>query len=736
MSCLLMNMKRRYKYQLLLSIPVLLSCMPYMLRAQVNVSADHTAQELAQTLGGSGVTIMNPTLNCPGIANGIFSVTSSNLGLDSGIVLTSGRASSANGIGVNGYETGLASTNNHAAGDAQLTALAGDNTQDACVLEFDFIPKGDSIKFNYVFSSEEYVNSTCGPYNDVFAFFISGPNITGQQNMALVPGTNIPVTINSINSGIPGPNGNIANCLAMGPGSPFTQYFVDNAGGSTITHNGFTTVLRAIHEVTPCNTYHLKMAIADAGNALYDSGVFLEAGSLKADVPAIAAMSTVATVVDTPFFVKGCSTGSFVISRPQASPTPLTVKYLIGGTAVNGTDYAMIADSVVIPANMTSQDVIISALPTPATGPKSITLFIKSPYACNINNQVVDSATLLMYDSMKVQVLTPDTTICRYELLPLSVYAAGPYQFAWSPDSSLSNGNVQDPIASPPATTKYTVAAFWPGSGCPAMSDTVLVTVLPVPDIDAGADKHGCIGDDLQLGVSVSPYDPGYTYTWSGPDSFSSVQQDTLLQNISVANSGTYVVAVHVSNGCPPAMDSLQVQVDPPPAAPELPAYLWFCRATVIDHRSDLGNGLMWYTDETDTNGTPYIPLTDSTRDGVYTLYVSQEVGGCLSPRVKQDVSVRKCCEDNIFIPDAFTPNGDGKNDYFRITKGDDHTITELRIYDRWGKAVYECYNTNGAWDGTYQGVPLEVGTYYYYMVIHCRIGTDLYRKGSIALIR
>lgn len=729
-------MMRRRNIHFLLPILVLSFCTSYRVDAQVSVSPDHSAQDLAQRLGGSGVTIMNPSLNCPAIANGIFSVSASNLGIDSGIVLTSGRAASINGVGVNGYETGLASTNNHAAGDAQLSTLAGDNTQDACILEFDFIPSGDSIKFNYVFSSEEYVNSTCGPYNDVFAFFISGPNITGQQNMALVPGTTIPVTINSINSGVPGPNGDIANCLAMGPGSPFTQYFVNNAGGTTITHNGFTTVLKAVHEVTPCNTYHLKMAIADAGNALYDSGVFLEAGSLKANTPSIIAQGTTTAVTDTPFFVKGCSTGSFVISRPQATANPLTVKYLVGGTAINGTDYAAIADSVVIPANAISQQVTIHALPTVPSGAKTITLYIKSPYACNVNNQVVDSATLLMYDSVYIRILTPDTTICRFENLQLSLVAGGPYQYAWTPDSSLDNGNAQNPVASPQVTTRYAVAAFWPGSGCPEMYDTVLVTVLPVPVIDAGSAIHGCIGSDVQLNVTVDPYDPGYSYSWNGPDSFSATIQDPVLHNVSEPNAGTYTVAVYVSNGCPAQTDSVRVQVAAPPPAPQLPAYFWMCRATVLDHRNDLGSELLWYSDAADTGGTHYIPLDDNTPDGVYTFYVSQNVDGCEGLRVKQNVSVRKCCEDNIFVPDAFTPNGDGKNDLFRISKGDDHMVTELRIYDRWGKAVFESYNTNAPWDGTYQGVPVELGTYYYYMVIHCRIGTDIYKKGTIELIR
>jgi hypothetical protein len=108
------------------------------------------------------VTILNPVLTCPGIANGLFRATISSLGLDSGIVLTSGRAATTpNGIGVNGASFNHASTRNNGTGDPDLEPLAGQPTHDACALEFDVIPQGDTVKFDYVFGSEEYINATC-----------------------------------------------------------------------------------------------------------------------------------------------------------------------------------------------------------------------------------------------------------------------------------------------------------------------------------------------------------------------------------------------------------------------------------------------------------------------------------------------------------------------------------------------------------------------------------------------
>src|SRR5690606_15969665 len=90
--------------------------------------------------------------------------------------------------------------------DSDLQAISGMNIHNAAILEFDFVPNGDSLVFRYVFASDEYPSFTCSNYNDAFGFFISGPGITGPFtnnaiNIALIPGTNTPVAVNTVNSG-------------------------------------------------------------------------------------------------------------------------------------------------------------------------------------------------------------------------------------------------------------------------------------------------------------------------------------------------------------------------------------------------------------------------------------------------------------------------------------------------------------------------------------------------------
>ncbi|HMK03911.1 MAG TPA: choice-of-anchor L domain-containing protein, partial [Ferruginibacter sp.] len=174
--------------------------------AQLQVTNVSSADALVQRLLGQGITVSNVKLTAHPAMTGFFKNLGGNsIGIDSGIVLTNGVAKTDRnkfGVDGDGVATAILTAAHNAwgfPGDADLSAIVGDITNDACVLEFDFVPLGDSIRFNYVFSSEEYTLYSCSQFNDAFAFFISGPGITGLQNIALIPNTNLPVTINNIN---------------------------------------------------------------------------------------------------------------------------------------------------------------------------------------------------------------------------------------------------------------------------------------------------------------------------------------------------------------------------------------------------------------------------------------------------------------------------------------------------------------------------------------------------------
>ncbi len=203
---------------------------------------------------------------------GIFNGTATNIGLEHGIVLTTGTVFN-NGSGPHGPNNqSAAGMDNNANGSAILTAYGGgNNTFNASIIEFDIIPSIDSIGFRYVFGSDEYPefappNNTS--FNDIFAFFISGPGIVGNQNIALLPNYVGVVSINSVNAIT-----NSAFYTNNGNGNSQPQ----NGSPDYIQYDGFTKPLVAyITGLVVGSTYHIILGIADVQDAIYDSGIFIE----------------------------------------------------------------------------------------------------------------------------------------------------------------------------------------------------------------------------------------------------------------------------------------------------------------------------------------------------------------------------------------------------------------------------------------------------------------------------
>lgn len=235
-----------------------------------------TPEEMVEHLVGIGVYFTDITYQGADQASGIFTNGSStNIGIETGIFLTSGA-----GYVIPGPNTSTsAGANNSMGGHPLLNALTSSTSYDAAVLEFDFLPLNDTVKCQFVFGSEEYNEWVGSSFNDVFGFFVTGPDPEGgnymDENIALIPGTDIPVAINNVNNGYaPGniaPTGPCENC----------EYFVDNTFGTTIEYDGFTTVITFWVLVIPDEEYHFTIAVGDVGDHIYDTGVFLEGTSFK-----------------------------------------------------------------------------------------------------------------------------------------------------------------------------------------------------------------------------------------------------------------------------------------------------------------------------------------------------------------------------------------------------------------------------------------------------------------------
>lgn len=286
-----------------------------------------TPASLVQALVGSGVSTSNIVFSGAPIAAGTFSGGTGIVGFAQGIILSSGNIASVAGPANLAPDT---STDNLMPGDADLDALVTGLTQDASVIEFDFTcPTTSVISFQFVFASEEYDEWVNTQYNDVFAFLLNG------QNIALVPGSTIPVAVNNVNCDNPYNPGGGTNCAlyvtnacdSLGGTYPCTGAFASEMDGRTIVFSAQGTLHAGAN--------HIKLAIADRGDGVYDSNVFIRGESFVCgnptpvfDPPSPCGQTLVATVgVPFRFDVDALATnglpGQTVVLSVTGDPIPL-----------------------------------------------------------------------------------------------------------------------------------------------------------------------------------------------------------------------------------------------------------------------------------------------------------------------------------------------------------------------------------------------------------------------------
>ncbi len=722
-------------------------------QAQLTVASGYNAAQLAESLVGAGVVMLNPTLSgqCPSEGGGAgagkftYSGSASLIGIDSGIVLTSGNlATIPSGAPV----FASAQYVGGAAGDPDLTALINVNTpggtipsRDACVLSFDFVPKGDTVKFDYVFASEEY-NGPHGNFNcsinDVFGFFISGPGYATPTNIALIPGTNVMVGVSTVNDGVGSAPTNACGINTFGAG-PYTTLYNQNAASTNFVYSGYTDVFTAVASVVPCDTYHLKLAIADASDQSWDSGVFLKAGSLNSTGIKLTPESTEGGNDDVAHCIRGCKSGHIRFARPAPRSTPLTIKYLIAGTAVNGIDYQTITDSITIPANQTSAELEIKPLLVQyPSGTKEVIIRALSPYSCgNGTANIIDSAILYIYDSLYVNIPTPLVTVCPMTEVTITADIDPTLNFSWSPAAL-----IPDPLPlgltihpKPSVPTTYTITVSQPGAPitCPTVSRSYLVNVEPIPQIKLTKDSTICLADSIDIGVRALPSNINYTWNWS-PSTY--LRDNFSANNKFFAPVGDYKYVVTATTpiaGCS-SKDSMMIHVVPP---------FDFISVTPTDTTIKYGDqiqlsseseAIFWLWDPVTYLSDPLArePYATPLESMIYTLVGMNQYGCKDTAEVKINVEYAS----NSGMPNAFTPNGDGLNDIFKVQNLRFDKMTEFRVFNRWGRQVFSTTVPTEGWDGTINGEPAAADVYYYTVKLVLPGGVQKNIKGDITLLR
>jgi len=643
--------------------------------AQLNISPSGTAAGLAAAITGPGVSVFNVQYQGAPQSGVEFNAPNSNLGITGGILLCTGPAviaAGANSLGDAGVDMGLG-------GDAQLNQLSGGTTFDATVLEFDFIPQSSQVRFRYVFASEEYPEYVCSEYNDVFGFFISGPGISGVSNMAIVPGTSMPVAINSVNGGAVGAAGLTSNPCQLGN----SALYVDNSSGASLEFDGFTVVLEAIATVVPCQTYHLRLAIADVGDGIYDSGVFIESESLSSE-----------PVVDAGPDLSFCSVASVQLGMDPAPGWNYT------WTPSAGLSSSIISNPTLNLVNNGIADTVIRYVVS------------ASSQTCTMTDTVEITVSPQSHASLDISA----DSVCTGQMLTLSINGtvSSTAAIQWDFDGAASvGGSGMGPLQINYLDEgRHAIHVQITQSVCELiLSDTVLVKPVPAPVFSADP-VIGCAPLDVQFNnltlcnncsVVSSQWDfgDGQTGTQMSPD-------------LTYRKAGIYDVGLLVCSSLGCCSDTVYhdfIKVFPSPDAgfrimPETTVSL----VDQILFRDDSRGAAGWSWEFGDgfssQEPSPLHAFPDTGNYMVRQVVINDY--GCSDTLIRQ-IDVEPV--STIWIPNAFSPNNDGVNDSFRVY-GDYVRDITWSVFNRWGEVIFGTTGSSDAWNGEWDGRAADQGVY------------------------
>ncbi|MBD3638433.1 MAG: gliding motility-associated C-terminal domain-containing protein [Crocinitomicaceae bacterium] len=356
---------------------------------------------------------------------------------------------------------------------------------------------------------------------------------------------------------------------------------------------------------------------------------------------------------------------------------------------------------------------------------------------CNLQDTALK--IINVYDSLNLNV-SNDTVLCNSISIDIWANSNGTAtSFNWYDDPGLTNqinaGGLDSAITvNPVVTTTYYVQATNGWSLCDKIDSVTIYMSDGAMSIDP-ADSI-CVGDTTQLMAHNLLPSQSITYTWSPTQDI--VQTDDSIAWVNPPSSQYFYVTGVTSSGCV-FTDSVWVHVDwidpatvyataTPDSIPEggssvLEAfpndpsytYLW---APPLGLSSNIGQTVTTSVEQT-TTYTMLMSGNGCTRTATVTVYVLEFI----------------CGDIYIFIPSAFTPNGDGENDMVYV-RGQNLEEIDLKIFDRWGELVFEATDQSQGWDGTFKGKPLDPDVYVYHLKAVCFDGQETLIKGNITLLR
>lgn len=646
----------------------------------ITVDEDFTAQDLVEDvlINSPCANVFNVSVSGGNFASGeksygFFDATGTGFPFENGIILSTGKINNA--PGPNNYlsdDGGGMGWN----GDPDLNhALGLSDTFNATILEFDFIPLGNHISFDYIFSSEQYLSSPSSGqcnFTDGFAFLLKEASATTYDNLAVIPGTNIPVKVNTVR----GPG-------TICPPANATYFDAFNDDNHPTNYNGQTVVLTAQADVIPGQTYHIKLVIADEGNHRFDSAIFLGGGS----------------------FNFGIDIGD---DRLIATGNPLcpSETLVVDATQTGATGYQWFQNNIAL-VGETNPTYTVSS-----EGEYSVE--INYGALCQTSGEIkIEYATDLIVNEDTFTLCDADDNqdgITNFDLATIT------------PDlfTNLPSG--------------YTVSFFESTSSTSALPTIYTnTTAYNQPIFARITNIQGCYSDyPVNLVIKtfneiVTDEEVGLCETSSiilnAGSGFSSYSWNTTpvetTQSITVDTPGTYIVTLTNSNNCSKTKTFTVTA-----------SGIATINDIIINDFSDNNTITVDYSGsghyEFSLDGTNYqsAPVFNNLNEGEYTVFV-RDTKGC--GEVSKSFYI-------LDYPKFFTPNGDGTNDFWRIKNLNKRNLqnSTIDIFDRYGKLVFQINPRNQVWDGNFNGYALPSSDYWF--VIQLTDGKTV--KGHFTLKR
>lgn len=740
-------------------------CLTNSARAQyITVDDTYTKEQLVRDVlinntcaSVSNISVLGGNFASGNQSYGFFNAGTSGFPFANGIILSTGRAIAAQGPNDSLLDDGQGM---NWLGDPDLeTALEINNSVDATILEFDFIPLGNKISFDYILSSEEYHDNAPCRYSDGFAFLLKEVGSTDDyQNLAIIPGTSTPVKVTSVRPQIGGNGG----CDAQNE-----EYFGGFNGTEHPTNfNGQTVAMTAQSDVTPGVLYHIKLVVADEGNYRYDSAIFLEGGSFKIETE----------LGDDRLLANGnplCEDGTLLLDATNADAVGYkwfknTIQQPEITATYNVVDAGIYSVEVELPGGCISTgEITIEYAATPIVSNAvlvqcdedndGLALFNLNQANDQItaNDATLSSPSFFLTYNQAFTNTTPITTITNFQNTQPVIYARAQNQYGCFGISevtlNVSNNNIADPddleICDTDANAADGLSIFnleereadilanLPAGNVNYYTsyEDALSGLNPIPTPDAfpntrpfqqriyaklssGIDCYGIAEFDVLVNYFGNNLDDvetkvcrdgdvdldagsGFaTYSWNTPG-------NETTRIITVTAPGTYTVTVTNAKGCEGTKTFTVTQS----------SIAEVQQANIRDFQGGSNSITFVLTPESigdyeyslDEINFQEAPTFTNLLPGPYTAIIRESDCGTI--------------RYNFYImdyPKFFTPNNDGTNDFWKITYLQSQPNATVAIFDRYGKLLYFFKGGQPGWDGKLNGYNLPATDYWFKIML------------------